>query len=211
MKIKPEELVDHNFVLLDQLDHKDLVPFIRMYLKKRTKYSLVYYLINALLLGLTLYTFAHGSHEFGYETGSQFTHFSYGIAIAFMLLPFHEFVHVLAYRLKGATKATYGANLKKFYFMALADQFVANKQEFEFIALAPFLIINSALLFLLIICHPEWKITVLGTLLTHISMCSGDFGLLSYFEYHKHKNVVTFDDTNNKMSYFYGQQPEVNK
>jgi len=39
MEIKPEELEEHNYVLLDKLGHKELVPFIQIYIKKRTKYS----------------------------------------------------------------------------------------------------------------------------------------------------------------------------
>lgn len=39
-------------------------------------------------------------------------------------------------------------------------------------------------------------------------MCSGDFGLLSYFEYHKNKHVVTYDDVENQISYFYGKIEE---
>ena len=39
-------------------------------------------------------------------------------------------------------------------------------------------------------------------------MCSGDFGLLSYFEFNKDKQVVTYDDIENKISYFYGHTSE---
>jgi hypothetical protein len=39
-------------------------------------------------------------------------------------------------------------------------------------------------------------------------MCSGDFGILSYFELHKDKEVVTYDDIENKISYFYGRVKE---
>ena len=39
MNIKPEELVENKYELLDQLDHKELVPFIQTYMKKRTKYA----------------------------------------------------------------------------------------------------------------------------------------------------------------------------
>ena len=29
--------------------------------------------------------------------------------------------------------------------------------------------------------------------------------LLSYFEFHQEKGIVTYDDVENKISYFYGQ------
>ncbi len=205
MKIRPEELTEKGYVLLDQLGHKELVPFIRTYMRKRTKYSVFYYISNLLVFGLAGYFFVDGYDLPGYKLGDRFTHFSYGIAIAFLLVPLHEYIHVLAYKSQGARNTSYAANLKKFYFMALADKFVANKKEFEIVALAPFSLITTSLTILLFVVNPPWALTIIGTLLAHTAMCSGDFGLLSYFEFHKDKGTVTYDDVENKISYFYGQ------
>ena len=133
---------------------------------------------------------------------------SYGLAIAFLLLPIHEFIHVLAYRSQGAVHTSYNANLKKFYFLAVADQFVASKKEFQIVALAPFVVITSVGFVLLFFTTPLWSMTVLGALLTHTAFCSGDFGLLSYFDFHKDKEIVTYDDKESRVSYFYGLKKE---
>jgi hypothetical protein len=45
-------------------------------------------------------------------------------------------------------------------------------------------------------------------LFAHTAMCSGDFGLLNYFEFYKDKEIVTYDDVENKISYFYEQTRE---
>lgn len=208
MKIRPEELSERGYVLLDALGHKELVPFISTYMKKRTKYSLIYYLSNFIVFGFVGFFFVKGFDLPNYSFSGRFTHFSYGLAIAFALLPLHEYIHVLAYKSQGATNTSYDANLKKFYFMALADKFVANKKEFEVVALAPFIIISTTLTFVLIFVDPEWALTVASVLLAHTAMCSGDFGLLSYFEFHKEKQLVTYDDVENQISYFYGQTNE---
>jgi hypothetical protein len=204
MKIRPEELTEKGYVQLDELRHKELVPFIKTYMKKHTKYSLIYYISNVIVFGLVGYFFVKGFNLPSYSFGDRFTHFSYGLAIAFALLPLHEYIHVLAYKSQGATNTSYDANLKKFYFMALADKFVANKKEFEVIALAPLIIISTTLTFILFFVNSEW-LTIASVLLAHTSMCSGDFGLLSYFEFNKEKQVVTYDDIENKISYFYGR------
>ncbi len=34
MKIRPDELSENGYVLLEKLGHKDLVPFIQKYMKK---------------------------------------------------------------------------------------------------------------------------------------------------------------------------------
>lgn len=205
MKIKPDELSENGYFLLDKLEHKELVPFIQTYMKKRTKYSVFYYISNFLVFGLVVYLFVKGYNLADYSIGDRFTYFSYGLAIAFALLPLHEYLHVLAYKSQGATSTSYDANLKKFYFMALADKFVANKREFEVVALAPFVVITTILTILLFLVNTNWTLTVSSILLAHTAMCSGDFGLLSYFECNKMKQPVTYDDVENKISYFYGR------
>lgn len=89
--------------------------------------------------------------------------------------------------------------------MALSDKFVANKREFEIVALSPFVVITSILIILVFVVNFTWVLTILAVLFAHASMCSGDFGLLSFFEFHKEKEVVTYDDVENKISYFYGK------
>ncbi len=204
MKIKPDELSENGYVLIDKLEHKELVQFLRTYMKKRTKYSILYYISNFIVFGLVGYFFVQGFNLPNYSFGDRFTDFSYGLAIAFGLLPLHEYIHVLAYKSQGATNTSYDANLKKFYFMALADKFVANKKEFEVVALAPFMTITFTLIICLLLANTNWTLTISSVLLAHTAMCSGDFGLLSYFEFNKEMQTVTYDDVENKISYFYG-------
>lgn len=206
MNLQPEELEKNGYVLLDSLGHKDLTPFIRTYLGKRTRYSVLYYLSNLLIFGYVVYLFVRGYNAPDYDLGDRFNHFSYGLGIAFLLLPLHEYIHVIAYRSQGAVNTSYAANLKKLYFMALADRFVANRKEFAVVALAPFMVISAILVAVLCFSASGWLLTVAGTLFTHTAMCSGDFGLLSYFEWHKNKQVVTFDDVEKGISYFYGKE-----
>jgi hypothetical protein len=208
MKIRPEELIEKGFVQLDKLEHKELIPFIKIYIKKLTKYSIIYNVSNFIIFGLTAFLFMSGFKHPDFDFGNRLMHFSYGLAIAFLLIPLHEYIHVLAYKSQGATNTSYDVNIKKFYFMALADKFVANKKEFEIVALAPFVIITVILTILFFIVNPNWTLTIIGVLLTHTAMCSGDFGLLSYFEFNKDKQVVTYDDIENKISYFYGHTSE---
>lgn len=208
MNIKPEELIANGYTELESLEHKAMVPFIRKYLNKRTGFSRFYYLSNILLLGFSIYLFLKDFNTVEYDFVTRFNYFSIGIALAFALIPIHEFIHVLAYRSQGAKQTSYAVNLKKFYFMALADKFVANKKEFQIVALAPFVVISTFLLMPIPFVEMNGLLTLVGILLAHTAMCSGDFGLLSYFAYNKKSVVVTFDDTTNGMSYFYGKSAE---
>lgn len=168
-------------------------------------YAIGYYLINILNLIAIAYLFFtnYGAANFSMEKG--FSYLAYGIAIAFTLVPLHEYIHVLAYRSQGAANTSYDAQIKKFIFMAIADRFVANKKEFTIVALAPFVLITGTLIIALFIAGLYGQFLVLGILFTHTACCSGDFGLMSFFEYNKRKKPVTYDDVVNKVSYFYGE------
>lgn len=205
MKLTPESIEESGYILLDQLDHKELIHFVRFYLNKRTTISIFYTLCNLLIAGSIGFYFWQCYSADIIDIGSAVTYFSYGLAMAFGLLPVHEYIHVLAYRSQGAKETSYDVNWKKFYFLAVANRFVANRREFQIVALAPFVIISTILSLLLFFTNPFWTFTVLGMLLTHTAFSSGDFGLLSYFEFHHDKDMVTYDDREQKMSYFYGK------
>lgn len=205
MKIRPDELTEKGYVLLDKLEHKELPIFLKKHLNKRTKTSFLFYGINIILLFVAIIIFIVNLQNKSIDIFNWLYHYFIGFSIAFLLVPLHEFIHVLAYKSKGAKNTSYDSNIKKFYFMALADKFVANKNEFRIVALAPFISITIILLILLTISSYNWSLTILGILLCHTAMSSGDFALLCYFEFHSDKEVVTYDDVENKISYFYGQ------
>jgi hypothetical protein len=211
MQIHPSELEAAGFRLDASLDHKEIVPFIRTWIKKPTLASRFYISSNLLIAQVTIILMFVFTRKGLISWDSTLSHFSYGLGIAFLLVPLHEYIHVLAYRRMGAKQTSYDAILRKFIFMALADQFVASRKEFRIVAMAPFLLISLFFGICLFFTSLPWTYTVLGILLTHTAFCSGDFGLLSYFEANKDKEVVTYDDKALKRSYFYSrinQNPE---
>ena len=208
MDLTPEQLDASGYKILAQLDHKELVPFVRKYLGVRTWSSNLYYLFNIMAFGGAGYYMIRG-WKIGYFTLEDgLSHLCYGLAIAFALLPLHEGIHGLAYKSQGALQTAYIANWKKFYFMAVADRFVASGREFRIVAIAPFLIITVLCLLLMIWASPEWKMTWLGVLMTHTAFCSGDFGLLSFFDHHRDQEVITYDDRSSGLTFFLGRPVE---
>jgi len=204
MKIRSEDLISNGYVLTDTLNHEELPTFLRKYLNKRTKISILYYITNFTLLIIISALFIFDIKTKNFDIIDWFLNLFVGFSIAILLIPLHEFLHVLAYKSQGAKNTSFDANLKKFYFMALADNFVASKEEFKVIALAPFIVITTILILFLL--TTPWKLTILSIMLCHSAMSSGDFALISYFEYHKDKEIVTYDDVAKKISYFYGRK-----
>ena len=203
MQIKPAELEALGYVLTDKLSHTDLVPFIRLYMGKPTRFARLYFAANMAAAGYAGFLFYHFYGTPGFTLLSGLDYFCIGLALAFALVPLHEFIHVLAYKLQGAEKTSYAANFKKFYFAALADGFVADRREFIVVAAAPFVFITTSLIAASFFVNTNWQFALAGILFTHTACCSGDFGLLSYFDFNNDVAVVTFDDVPNKITYFY--------
>lgn len=205
MKAKPEELESFGYKLIDKLNHQELIPFIQLYIKKNTFYARLYFVLNVALffsLALRVLQLLLADPP-GATVGDALSYSALGIALAFLLVPLHELLHVAAYRYLGAKETSFDANWKKFYFFAIADKFVVNKNEFKVVALAPFLAISIALIILIPLSAILWSFVFHGMLFMHTAFCSGDFGLLSYFEHNKHRHIVTYDDKNEGVSYFF--------
>jgi hypothetical protein len=201
--MQPEDLEQHGYVLMDELNHQELIPFAQANLKTNTTWTKVYVGFNVLFLAWGGYLVGAGlAEERAAEVIGQL---SFGLAVALLLIPLHEWIHVLAYRSAGARETSYAAQWKKFYFMALAHRFVANEKAFQRVALAPFVVITAGFTLAALILPAPWNALPVGTLILHTAFCSGDFALLSYFEKHRNRQVVTYDDVPTGMSYFYGK------
>ena len=80
---------------------------------------------------------------------------------------------------------------------------MTNRAGFIFLALSPFIIVSLLNLAGFILVPGYASYTYISVLFFHATMCAGDFALLSYFEFHRDKELYTFDDVRNKTSYFY--------
>lgn len=205
MNILPDQLESSGFRQLDSLDHKELVPFIRNYLGKRTRTKYLYIMLNLLFLLTALFLFFHSVKSEGLSFATSFGWLAYGFASTLLLIPIHECIHALAYRMMGAKHTSFDANIRKFYFLAMADQFVSSRREFQFVALAPFVLISLLLLFAMMIVPVNWQLMISGVLFMHTACCSGDFGMLCYFEVHREKELVTYDDRKAGQTYFFAR------
>lgn len=105
---------------------------------------------------------------------------------------------------RGQNKLLNAAESEEILFHGIGRSVCSQQKEFTIVALAPFVSITAMLLILFFVLNPSWQPTVVGTLLLHTAMCSGDFGLLCYLEIHRDKEIVTYDDVP-KMTYFFGR------
>lgn len=206
MKPVSELLREQGFTQDAALHHQELIPFIRTYLFRKNRITISFLTLNILFAGSWLSLCMIHIYNDTISSGQAFAGFGYGCAITFLLAPIHELLHGVAYRLKGAQNVIYKANWKKLYFMAIADRFVTERRAFYFIGLTPFVVLSAGLILLSFVTGALQQVMWLTALWVHASMCTGDFGLMSYFAENKNKEVVTYDDAGEAVSYFYSRK-----
>jgi len=205
MRLKVDQIKNNpRFRLLDKLHYDSIVEFATEYIRKRTRSMTIYMVFLVAYFVFMWSAFAYGVIVDDMNAVSLLKQFLYGLIISLtIVIPFHEMIHAVGYFLLGARKISFGAALKHFAFYAVADDFVAGRRGFIFLAISPFLIVSLLNLAGYIYVSGYASYTYISVLFFHATMCAGDFALLSYFEFHRDKEVYTFDDVKNKTSYFY--------
>jgi hypothetical protein len=200
------------FKLLDKLHYDDIVEFATEYVRKRTRSMRTYIVFIIIFFLLQWLAFLFGIFVRDMNAISLLKQFLYGLIISLtIVIPLHELIHALGYLILGAKKIRFGAVLKHFAFYAVADDFVANRNAFIFLALSPFIIVSLLNLAGFIFVQGYASYTYVSVLFFHATMCAGDFAMLSYFEFHRDKELYTFDNVGEKISYFYYKKPEDSK
>ncbi len=204
MKLKPEELEKEGYVLLSSLHHDELIPFLKESFNTKSAVIRTYHIfLLSLLVALVLIVILVRDETANMVWANKMMYISYGVLASLLIIPIHELLHAWAYKYLGARSTSFDVNWKKLYFMAMADQFVVNYREFRIVALTPLVVISSLCLILLILPIGIWKLSVIVFFLLHSIFSSGDIILLNYFEIHKEKGLLTYDDKQARMSYFY--------
>ncbi|MBL7923132.1 MAG: DUF3267 domain-containing protein [Bacteroidia bacterium] len=196
--LTPQNLDEKGYHLQDKLHHEQLVGFIKRYFFMMNPVNIFYWVFNVALLAAGV--FLLWDHP---APGENVLKVFLGFFVFFLVIPVHELIHGIGYKLAGAEKVSYKAHWRQLVFYAMADRFVVSKIPFVLLALAPFLILNTAFIFLFCWMDEPWSWVMYGALIMHTAGCSGDFALISYFYTHWDKDPVTYDMVAGQESYFY--------
>jgi hypothetical protein len=142
--ITTEELrTSGNYELVKELGHDEIIDFVASQLKKLRWPMVFFYGFNILLAGLiALYTAGNFFHSY-ISWGAYWKYLLLGLVTGMLVvIPFHEIIHGIAYKIAGAPRIKFGANLKQMMFYAAAPGFVATRQDFYLVAFSPFILIN---------------------------------------------------------------------
>jgi len=196
-----------DFKLVKELRFNDILSFVLENIRLKNSVSIAFYSIVFLFLILFFAQIATIFNQNGVSLATfklLGKSFWWGlISGSLLIIPIHEGLHALGFIIVGAKKIKFGADLKQFIVYAAAENFVAGRRAFYIIALAPIVVINLLCIPFFILGSPETKFFLIVMLLLHNIMCIGDFGMLSFFARHKEKEMYTFDEVGEKVSWFY--------
>lgn len=198
----PDELREPEYALLGTMTHDTLVDFVIEYFFRRTSWLTRAHHAMSLAAFLAAVVVAWEQGRGILRPLGEFL--LAAIATFVVILPLHEALHAVAYRLSGARDIRWGYSLRMFAVWVIAHRFVAGTGAFAFAALAPFVAINAALI-AGAIAFPSFAVFLLFVLLVHLHGCAGDWALLNFVWLHRGRGFRTFDDADAGRSYFYGR------
>lgn len=124
------------------------------------------------------------------------------LAFFIIVLPLHEFIHAAFFKFLGAAKVGFGYSAKGLMVYAYAQRFVMQLRENALVAAMPFVLITTLLVILLLFV-PQLQFVWLLILIFHTLGCMGDFILIKHAWKNRRKNMFTYDDLEEKRTYFF--------
>jgi hypothetical protein len=203
MALKVEDLEDQTrFSQIHTVPFSDLINFVLEYIGRKTGLMFFFWSVCIILLALAITLRINIAGYF--PTREIFVHTFLGLIILpLAIVPVHEILHIISFLLTGARRIRVGIDLRQYIFYVTAHRHVSGPCQFRFVALIPFIIISAGLLILIYIMPGLWKWSLSLLLFVHTTMCAGDFALLNFYHINKKKKIYTWDDADNKVTYFY--------
>jgi len=203
MALKVEDFDDQSrFRQLQAIPYSDLISFVLDYIRRKSWLMILFWSVCMIFAGIALTVRINIAGYFPMKTILSHSLMGF-IVFPVLMIPVHEFMHVVPFFLTGAKRIRVGADLKQYIFYVTAHRHVISAGQFRFVALIPFLVISAALIILILYLPGLWKWSLSVLLFVHATMCAGDFALLNFYYINRHRKIYTWDDADEKMAYFY--------
>lgn len=124
------------------------------------------------------------------------------VGLFLIVLPIHEIIHALFFKLLGAKNVGFGYSKKGLMVYAYAQRFVMTLRENALVAAMPFLLI-TLLISVCWVLVPGLKVIWIVILLFHTLGCMGDFILILHAWKNRKEAMYTYDDLSEKRTYFF--------
>jgi hypothetical protein len=189
------------FERIDTIDHQAMHAWIRPHLFSFSVVTAAYWLLNCAVLAAIAVSWSAVSKG-AFDT---FAVLSMGMCGGLLLLlPVHEHLHALAYRITGASKARVIYDLRRLTALCIAPNHVVSGNQLVCVALAPFVVLNTTLAIAAFLAPAgALKVFLLGGLLMHVAASAGDIAFVQYVWLHRRVRLYTYDDADTPQSFFY--------
>ena len=187
-----------------ELDFNNMIPFVLSNIRRRGIISYLYAGFNLGMIILIILYFITGPalHQYPWTVILKQTVFGF-LAGSILIIPVHELLHGLVYKVLGARKIIFGADMKQFIFYVTADRYPVSGGELYLLAFTPFVVINAATIVITLVWFPQVFLFSAFVLLAHNVMCIGDFAIANYVHQHAPRKIYNFDEPEEMKSYFY--------
>lgn len=203
----PETLrSDPSYKLIKELNFNEVLVFVLKHIKQRGFFQLFYFTVNSVMLGLIILLVVIGLLDHTLSWGKILAESLAGIVSgSILIIPIHELLHGLAYRILGARKIIFGADPAQLIFYVTADRYTVSGKQIHLLTLTPFLLINIITLTISMALFREYLLFTAFFLLFHNMMCIGDFAISGFVSKTGGK-IYTFDEPERKVSYFFKKE-----
>ena len=139
-----------------ELDFDDMIPFVLNQIKRKSFFSVLYAILNIAMFVFIFYVIITGLFYQQLTWSMIIKQSLTGIfAGSILVIPVHELLHGVSYRIIGAREIRFGADLQQFIFYVTADRYPVSGMELYFLALTPFLVINAVTVVITILWLPQ--------------------------------------------------------
>ena len=197
-----DDLNPPRYELLSELTHAELGEFVLVYFFRRRSWVVWIHHAMSLATFAAIVVIAIDQNRSVLRCLADF-----GLAIAALfvvILPLHELLHAFGYWLVGARDIRWDWSGRLLAVWVIAHRFVVGTRAFLIAALAPFVVLNAALI-AAAIAFPRISVFLLFVLLWHLHGSIGDWALLNFVWLHRARGFWTYDDAAAGKSYFYGR------
>lgn len=194
---------DSGFRMVYELGFDEMIPFVFSQIRKKGIMSWLYFASVAGLMVFVAFQVIEALSG-NVLSGRQVIWQSIAgiFSGSFLVIPVHELIHGMAYRMLGARKIIFGADLQQFIFYVTADRYPVSGKSIVFLAMLPFVLINLATFLVVFMLFPSHTVFAGVLLLSHNIMCIGDFAISNYVV-RSPRALYSFDIPEEKKSYFY--------
>lgn len=189
------------FELIDEVEYASIHQWIQRYLFRIGWITGPFWLLNILAVVVIIVQWRRADTPILEAVPTVCVGMVFGVLA---LLPIHEHIHGLAYRMMGASNAQVRYELRRVTAYCVAPDQVFSSKEYAFVCLAPFAVLNP-LLTVAALVAPAGPVALLlaGALLMHTGACSGDFAIVEYLWSRRGDPVFTFDDSKRERACMY--------